>query len=136
MPSHAQVYLDLGQEDWELVSELNYLDYNAPLADELFTVAVDTLQPFPLSTYESHPFDDVPLDPFVPWNRMFYMPLDGMDIAVYSPSTDGSMPDESMSYKNEGWIIRYEFVRKPLTEISTKSKCNGTAQQTILLSTR
>ena len=117
LPSHARVYLDLGQEDWELVSELNYRDYDAPLADELFTVAVDTLQPFLLSTYESHPFDDVPLDPFVPWNRMFYMPLDGMDIAVYSPSTDGSIPDESMSYKREGWIIRHEFVRKPLTEI-------------------
>ncbi len=117
LPSHAQVYLDLGQEDWELVSELNYLDYDAPLADELFTVAVDTLQPFRPLEYESHPFDDVPLDPFVPWNRMFYMPLDGMDIAVYSASTDRSMPDESMSYKSEGWIIRYEFVRKPLTEI-------------------
>lgn len=48
---------------------------------------------------------------------MFYMPLDGMDIAVYSPSTDGSMPDGSMSSKNEGWIIRYEFVRNPLTKI-------------------
>ena len=107
----------MGQEDWELVSELNYLDYDAPLADELFTVAVDTLQPFRPLEYESHPFDDVPLDPFVPWNRMFYMPLDGMDIAVYSPSTDKSLPDESMSYKSEGWIIRYEFVRKPLTEI-------------------
>ena len=100
-----------------MVSELNYLDYDAPLADELFTVAVDTLQPFPLSTYESHPFDDVPLDPFVPWNRMFYMPLDGMDIAVFSPPTDRSVPDGSMSYKSEGWIIRYEFVHKPLTEI-------------------
>ena len=117
LPSHARVYLDLGQEDWELVSELNYLDYDAPLADELFTVAVDTLQPFRPLEYEPHPFDDVPLDPFVPWNRMFYMPLVGMDIAVYSPSTDGSIPDESMSYKSEGWIIRYEFVRKPLTEI-------------------
>ncbi|MDE2809386.1 MAG: hypothetical protein OXN90_13295 [Gemmatimonadota bacterium] len=117
LPSHARVYLDLGQEDWELVSELNYLDYNAPLADELFTVAVDTLQPFRPLEYESHPFDDVPLDPFVPWNRMFYMPLDGMDIAVYSPPTDRSVPDESMSYKSEGWIIRYEFVHKPLTEI-------------------
>ena len=27
------------------------------------------------------------------------------------------MPNEVMSYKSEGWIIRYEFVRKPLTEI-------------------
>ena len=117
LPSHARVYLDLGQEDWELVSELNYLDYDAPLADELFTVAVDTLQPFRPLEYESHPFDDVPLDPFVPWNRMFYMPLDGMDIAVYSDSTDRSMPGESMSYKSGGSIIRYEFVRKPLTEI-------------------
>ena len=77
LPGNARVYLHSGQEDWELVSELDYLDYDAPLADEVFTAAVDTLQPFPISTYEGHPFDDVPLDPFVPWNRMFYMPLDG-----------------------------------------------------------
>ena len=120
LPIHAGVFVDLGQEDWELVSELNYLDYNVPLSDELFTVAVDTLQSFPLWTREGHPFEDVPLEPFVPWNRMFYMPLDGMDIAIFSPPTDGSMPGEGMSYmsyKREGWIIRYEFVRNSLTEI-------------------
>ena len=117
LPGNARVYLHSGKEDWELVSELNYLDYDAPLADEVFTAAVDTLQPFPFSTYEGHPFDDVPLNPFVPWNRMFYMPLDGMDIAVYTPPTDGSMPGEGMSHKNEGWVIRYEFLNKPLTEI-------------------
>ncbi len=117
LPNRARVFLDVGKGEWELVSELNYLDYNGPVPDELFTVAADSLEPFPLSTYEPHPFDDVPLAPFVPWNRMFYMPLDGMDIAVYSPSTDGSMPDESMSHENLGWLIRYEFVRQPLTEI-------------------
>ena len=65
LPNHSRVYLDVGQEDWELVSELNYLDYDVPLADELFAVADDAIQPLTLSASEANPFDMM-LEPFVP----------------------------------------------------------------------
>ena len=85
--SHARVYLDVGQEDWELVSELNYLDYDASLADELFMVADDAVRSFTDSVRSALPFEQI-LDPFVPWKQAIYMPLDGMDIIVHPPSDD------------------------------------------------
>ena len=138
LPSQARVYLDVGQEDWELVSELNYLDYDVPLADELFAVADDAVQPFALSAYKAHLFD-MTLEPFVPWNRTFYMPLDGMDIIIYPPSDDPSKGTQShaastivvlpssddpskglqdLATSTVSGITRSEFHRTPLTEIA------------------
>ena len=94
LPNHSRVYLDVGQEDWELVSELNYLDYNVPLADELFAVADDAIQPLTESVRNALSFPD----PFVPWNRTFYMPLDGMDIIVHPPSDDPSKGIGGLSF--------------------------------------
>ena len=116
LPSHSRVYLDLGQEDWELVSELNYLDYDTPLADELFMVADDAVQSFTDSVRSALPFAQIP-DPFVPWNRPFYMPLDGMDIIVHPPSDDPSKGIEGHASSTAGRITRHEFHRTPLAEI-------------------
>ena len=116
LPSHSRVYLDLGQEDWELVSELNYLDYDAPLADELFMVADDAVPSFTDSVRSALPFAQI-LDPFVPWNRPFYMPLDGMDIIVHPPSDDPSKGFEGQASSTVGGITRHEFHRTPLAEI-------------------
>ena len=117
LPNHSRVYLDVGQEDWELVSELNYLDYNVPLADELFVVADDAIQPLTLSASEPNPFGMM-LEPFVPWNRAFYMPLDGMDIIVHPPSDDPSKGLGGLASSTAGGITRYEFHRTPLAEIA------------------
>lgn len=117
LPNHSRVYLDVGQEDWELVSELNYLDYDAPLAGELFAVTEDATQPLPLSEYEANPFDMM-LEPFVPWNRTFYMPLDGMDIIVHPPSDDRSKGSQSQASSTAGGITRCEFHHTPLAEIA------------------
>lgn len=116
LPNHSRVYLDVGQEDWELVSELSYLEYDAPLADELFAVAEDAVQPLPLSAAEANPFGMM-LEPFVPWNRAFYMPLDGMDIIVHPPSDDRSKGSQSRASSTGGGITRCEFHRTPLAEI-------------------
>ena len=118
LPNHSRVYLDVGvgQEDWELVSELNYLDYDAPLADELFAVADDAIQPLTLSASEPNPFGMM-LEPFVPWNRAIYMPLDGMDIIVHPPSDDPSKGLGGHASSTAGGITRYEFHRTPLAEI-------------------
>lgn len=112
LPNHSRVYLDVGQEDWELVSELNYLDYDVPLAGELFAVADDAIQPLSLSEFEANPFG-LALEPFVPWNRAFYMPLDGMDIIVHPPSKGIS----GRASSSAGGITRREFSRTPLAEI-------------------
>ena len=117
LPNHSRVYLDVGQEDWELVSELNYLDYNIPLADELFAVAGDAIQPLTFSASEPNPFGMM-LEPFVPWNRTFYMPLDGMDIIVHPPSDDPSKGLGGLASSTAGGITRYEFHRTPLAEIA------------------
>ena len=116
LPNHSRVYLDVGQEDWELVSELNYLDYDVPLADELFAVADDAIQPLTLSAFEANPFDMM-LEPFVPWNKAFYMPLDGMDIIVHPPSDDSSKGIQGRASSTAGEITRREFHRTPLAEI-------------------
>ena len=115
LPSHARVYLDVGQEDWELVSELNYLDYDAPLADELFMVADDAVPSFTDSVRAALPFEQI-LDPFVPWQQAIYMPLDGMDIIVHPPSDDPSKGSGHASH-TAGRITRHEFHRTPLAEI-------------------
>ena len=112
--SHALVYLDVGQEDWELVSELNYLDYNTPLADELFMVADDAVPSFTDSVRSALPFEQI-LYPFVPWKQAIYMPLGGMDIIV--PSDDPSKGFESQASHTAGGITRHEFHRTPLAEI-------------------
>ena len=117
LPSHARVYLDVGQEDWELVSELNYLDYDAPLADELFAIADDAIQPLTESVRNALSSNEQFPDPFVPWNRTFYMPLDGMDIIVHPPSDDPSKGIQGYASSTAGGITRYEFHRTPLAEI-------------------
>ena len=116
LPSHARVYLDVGQEDWELVSELNYLDYNTPLADELFMVADDAVPSFTDSVRSALPFEQI-LDPFVPWKQAIYMPLDGMDIIVHPPSDDPSKGIQGSTSHTVGGITRHEFHRTPLAEI-------------------
>ena len=116
LPSNSRVYLDVGQEDWELVSELNYLDYDTPLAGELFMVADDAVQSFTDSVQAALPFAQIS-DPFVPWNRPFYMPLDGMDIIVHPPSDDPSKGFEGQASSTVGGITRHEFHRTPLAEI-------------------
>ena len=117
LPSHARVYLDVGQEDWELVSELNYLDYDAPLADELFAIADDAIQPLTESVRNALSSNEQFPDPFVPWNRTFYMPLDGMDIIVHPPSNDPSKGTQGSTSSTAGGITRHEFHRTPLAEI-------------------
>ena len=116
LPSNSRVYLDVGQEDWELVSELNYLDYDTPLADELFMVADDAVQSFTDSVRYALPFEQI-LDPFVPWKQALYMPLDGMDIIVHPPSDDSSMGIQGSTSSTAGGITRHEFHRTPLAEI-------------------
>ena len=116
LPSHARVYLDVGQEDWELISELNYLDYDVPLAEELFMVSDDVVSSFTDSVRSSLPFEQI-LDPFVPWKQAIYMPLDGMDIIVHPPSDDPSKGFEGQASSTVGAITRHEFHRTPLAEI-------------------
>ena len=118
LPSQARVYLDVGQEEWELVSELNYLDYDAPLADELFAIADDATQPLTEAVRNALASDEQFPDPFVPWNKTFYMPLDGMDIIVHPSSDDSSKGTQSQaSSAIAGGITRHEFHRTPLAEI-------------------
>ena len=116
LPSNSRVYLDVGQEDWELVSELNYLDYDTPLADELFMVTDDAVPSFTDSVRSALPFEQI-LDPFVPWKQAIYMPLDGMDIIVHPPSDDPSKGFEGQASSTVGEITRHEFHRTPLAEI-------------------
>ena len=59
------------------------------------------------------------LEPFVPvpWNKAFYMPLDGMDIIVHPPSDDPSKGIQGWASSTAGEITRREFHRTPLAEI-------------------
>ena len=101
-----------------MVNELNYRDYDVPLADRLFDVADDAIQPAPENMLRADPFGRA-LAPFVPWhNRVFYMPLEGMEIVVHPPWNDPTKGIQSMSSKASGGIVRYEFHRNPLTEIA------------------
>ena len=134
LPRHARVYLDVGQEEWELVSELNYLDYDEPLADELFAVAADTVRPhyyapqadelFPVAADTvrpiADPFGGMKMVPFVPWNRAFFMPLNGMDIILHPPSDDPSKGKQGHASSTAGGVTRLEFHRTPLAEIVRK----------------
>ena len=52
LPNHSRVYRDVGQQEWELVNELGYLDYDVPLADELFEMADDPFQAAPENVLE------------------------------------------------------------------------------------
>ena len=120
LPRHARVYLDVGQEEWELVSELNYLDYDEPLADALFAVADGAARPVSPSRSKTDPFGGMTMVPFVPWNRAFFMPLDGMDIIVHPPSDDPSKGREGHASSTAGGVTRREFHRTPLAEIVRK----------------
>ena len=120
LPRHARVYLDVGQEEWELVSELNYLDYDEPLADALFAVADGAVRPVSPSRSKTDPFGGMTMVPFVPWNRAFFMPLDGMDIIVHPPSDDPSKGREGHASSTAGGVTRREFHRTPLAEIVRK----------------
>ncbi len=118
LPNYSRVYLDKGQQEWDLVNELNYRDYDLPLAEELFRVADDAVHPAPENVLRADPFGRA-LAPFVPWhNRVFYMPLEGMEIVVHPPWNDPTKGIQSMSSNASGGIVRYEFHRNPLTEIA------------------
>ena len=58
------------------------------------------------------------LEPFVPWNRAFYMPLDGMDIIVHPPAEDPSRGIQGYASSTAGGITRRELHRIPLAEIA------------------
>ena len=118
LPNHSRVYLDGGQQEWELVNELRYRNYNVPLADEFFEVADDAVQPAPKDVLRADPFARASA-PFGRWhNRVFYMPLEGMEIVVHPPWNDPTKGVQSMSSNASGGIVRYEFHRTPLIEIA------------------
>ena len=117
-PRSARVYLDVGQQEWELVNELHYLDYEAAVADELFEFADDDALPAPDNLLTANTM----VGAFAPVGRWyglaFYMPREGMDIVVLTPSTDPTKGNEGMSSTVSGGIARYEFHRMPLTKIA------------------
>ena len=121
LPTHSRIYLDVGRQEWELVNELGYLDYDVPLADELFEVADDgAVQPAPENVLGG---DTVArgLATFGTRHNMmfaFYMPLEGMEIVDYPHSTDPTKGGKGMSSSRGGGIVRYEFHRTPLIEIA------------------
>ena len=118
LPNHSRVYLDTGQQEWDLVNELNYRDYDVPLADELFEVADDGVQTAPKSVLKADPLGRA-LAPFGPLrNRVFFMPLEGMEIVVHPPSNDPTKGRQGMSSRVSGGVASYEFHRTPLTEIA------------------
>ncbi len=117
LPSQARVYLDTGQQNWQQVSEFNYLDYDVPLADELFAVADDAVQSFTDTVRFALPFEQI-LDPFVPWKQAIYMPLDGMDIVVHPPWDDPSKGYEGHASFSSAEITRHEFHHVPLARIA------------------
>lgn len=118
LPRSARVYLDVGQQEWELVNELQYLDYDAAVADEFFEVTDGDVQPAPDNVLRA----DTMAAAFAPVGRWyglaFYMPREGMDIVVLTPSTDPTKGKEGMSSTVSGGIARYEFHRMPLTKIA------------------
>ena len=118
LPNHSRVYLDRGQQEWDLVNELKYRDYDVPLADELFEVAEDGVQTAPKSVLKADPLGRA-LAPFGPLrNRVFFMPLEGMEIVVHPPSNDPTKGRQGMSSRVSGGVVSYEFHRTPLTEIA------------------
>ncbi len=118
LPKHSRVYLDRGQQEWDLVNELNYRDYDVPLADEFFEVADDAVQTAPMSVLKADPLGKA-LAPFGPLhNRVFFMPLEGMEIVVHPPSKDPTKGRQGMSARVSGGVASYEFHRTPLTEIA------------------
>ena len=120
LPKHSRVYLDRGQQEWDLVNELNYRDYDVPLADELFEVADDAVRAAPKSVLKADPLGKA-LAPFGPLhNRVFFMPLEGMEIVVHPPSNDPTKGRQGMSARVSGGVASYEFHRTPLTEIAQK----------------
>ena len=120
LPKHSRVYLDRGQQEWDLVNELNYRDYDVPLADELFEVADDAVRAAPKSVLKADPLGKA-LAPFGPLhNRVFFMPLEGMEIVVHPPSNDPTKGRQGMSSRVSGGVASYEFHRTPLTEIAQK----------------
>ena len=118
LPKHSRVYLDRGEQEWDLVNELNYRDYDVPLADELFEVADDAVQTAPMSVLKADPLGRA-LAPFGPlYNRVYYMPLEGMEIVVHPPSNDPTKGRQGISSRVSGGVVSYEFHRTPLTEIA------------------
>ena len=118
LPRSARVYLDVGQQEWELVNEMHYLDYGGAVADELFEVADDDVRPAPDNVLRA----DTMVGAFAPVGRWyglaFYMPREGMDIVVLTPSADPTKGRQGMSSSVSGGIVRYEFHRTPLTEVA------------------
>ena len=118
LPNHSRVYLDTGQQEWDLVNELNYRDYDVPLADGHFEVADDGVQTAPQSVLKADPLGRA-LAPFGPLrNRVFFMPLEGMEIVAHPPSNDPTKGRQGMSSRVSGGVVSYEFHRTPLTEIA------------------
>ena len=120
LPTHSRIYLDVGQQEWELVNELGYLDYDVPLADELFEGADAAVQPAPENVLGGDTVARALATFGTRHNMMFafYMPLEGMEIVDYPPSTDPTKGTKSMSSSRTGGIVRYEFHRTPLIEIA------------------
>ena len=118
LPRSARVYLDVGQQEWELVNELHYLDYEAAVADELFEFADDDVLPAPVNLLTANTMVGA-FAPVGPWYGLaFYMPREGMDIVVLTPSTDPTKGKEGISSTRSGGIVRYEFHSMPLMEIA------------------
>lgn len=120
LPTHSRIYLDVGQQEWELVNELSYLDYDVPLADDLFEVADAAVQPAPENVLGGDTVARVLATFGTRHNMMFafYMPLEGMEVVDYPHSTDPTKGTKSMSSSRTGGIVRYEFHRTPLIEIA------------------
>lgn len=118
LPNYSRIFLDRGQQEWDLVNELNYRDYDVPLADGIFEVADDAVQPVPQDVLRADPFGRA-VALFGPWhNRVYYMPLEGMEIVVHPPWVDPTKGIQSMSSSRSGGIVRYEFHRNTLTAIA------------------
>lgn len=118
LPNYSRIYVDRGQQEWDLVNELNYRDYDVPLADGIFEVADDAVQPVPEKLLRADPFGRA-VALFGPWhNRVHYMPLEGMEIVVHPPWVDPTKGNHGMSSSRTGGIVRYEFHRNPLTAIA------------------
>ena len=118
LPNYSRIFLDRGHQEWDLVNELNYRDYDVPLADGIFEVADDAVQPIPENLLRADPFGRA-VALFGPWhNRVYYMPLEGMEIVVHPPWVDPTKGIHGMSSSRSGGIVRYEFHRNPLTAIA------------------
>ena len=124
LPNYSRIYLDVGQQEWELVNELGYLDYDVPLADEFFEVPDDAVLLAPKNVLGADTVARA-LATFGTWHTMafhFYMPLEGMEIVVYPPSTDLTKGRQGigkgMSSSVGAGTVRYEFRGTPLIEIA------------------